>query len=115
MTNNDKFDKAAAIAKITNRLPELIKSKMPSQGIKIGKALIEVIRSGSSPALKKFHRDTLFIGIMHFMDPYNFDIERVKRCGIHYITPNMKIIPFCAYNIFYREKIEKLFSKPLRK
>ncbi|MBU4141658.1 radical SAM protein [Patescibacteria group bacterium] len=115
MTNNDKFDKAAAIAKITNRLPELIKSKMPSQGVKIGKSLLDVIRSGSSPALKKFHRDTLFIGIMHFMDPYNFDIERVKRCGIHYITPNMKIIPFCAYNIFYREKIEKLFSKPLRK
>lgn len=77
--------------------------------------LIEVVRRGSSPSLRKFHRNTLFIGIMHFMDPYNFDVERVKRCGIHYITPSLKIIPFCSYNIFYREKIEKLFAQPFKK
>ncbi|MDP3057418.1 MAG: radical SAM protein [bacterium] len=115
MTNNDKFDKAAAVAKITNHLPEMIRPGMYSEGLKILNEIIEIIRSGSSPALKKFHRNTLFIGIMHFMDPYNFDVERVKRCGIHYVTPNMKIIPFCAYNIFYREKTEKLFSKPIKK
>lgn len=114
ITNNDKVDKAAILAKLTNHLPELIKTGMRAEGLKILKEITEVIRSGSSPALKKFHRNTLFVGIMHFMDPYNFDIERVKRCGIHYIAPNMKIIPFCAYNIFYREKTEKLFSRPLK-
>ena len=24
------------------------------------------------------------VGAMHFMDGYNFDLERVERCGIHY-------------------------------
>jgi uncharacterized radical SAM superfamily Fe-S cluster-containing enzyme len=25
---------------------------------------------------------------MHFMDSYNYDIERVRRCVIHYAAPN---------------------------
>jgi len=49
--------------------------------------------------------------MMHFQDPYNFDLERVKRCGIHYATPDGRIIPFCSYNNIYRREIEKKFSK----
>ena len=46
---------------------------------------------------------------MHFMDSYNYDVERVKRCVIHYAAPNGLIYPFCAYNSgpVYRERIEK--------
>jgi uncharacterized radical SAM superfamily Fe-S cluster-containing enzyme len=51
---------------------------------------------------------------MHFMDSYNYDVERVKRCVIHYAAPNGKIYPFCAYNSgpVYRERIEREFSVP---
>ncbi len=51
---------------------------------------------------------------MHFMDSYNYDVERVKRCVIHYAAPNGRIYPFCAYNSdpVYRERIEKQFSVP---
>jgi hypothetical protein len=51
---------------------------------------------------------------MHFMDSYNYDVERVKRCVIHYAAPNGKIYPFCAYNSgpVYRERIEREFSIP---
>jgi uncharacterized radical SAM superfamily Fe-S cluster-containing enzyme len=57
----------------------------------------------------------MFIGGMHFQDDYNYDIERVKRCAIHYATPDGRIIPFCAYNggPTYRTEIEKKFSVPL--
>ena len=58
---------------------------------------------------------TLMLAGMHFMDSYNYDVERVKRCVIHYAAPNGKIYPFCAYNSgpVYREKIERQFSVPL--
>jgi uncharacterized radical SAM superfamily Fe-S cluster-containing enzyme len=51
---------------------------------------------------------------MHFMDSYNYDVERVKRCVIHYAAPNGLIYPFCAYNSgpVFRERIEKEFSIP---
>jgi uncharacterized radical SAM superfamily Fe-S cluster-containing enzyme len=52
---------------------------------------------------------------MHFMDVYNYDINRVRRCVIHYSTPSGQVFPFCTYNggPCYREKIEKRFSIPL--
>lgn len=57
---------------------------------------------------------TLMVAGMHFMDSYNYDVERVKRCVIHYAAPNGLIYPFCSYNSgpVFREKIEKEFSIP---
>jgi uncharacterized radical SAM superfamily Fe-S cluster-containing enzyme len=61
-----------------------------------------------------FTYKTLMVAGMHFMDSYNYDVERVKRCVIHYAAPNGKIFPFCAYNSgpVFRERIEQEFSVP---
>jgi uncharacterized radical SAM superfamily Fe-S cluster-containing enzyme len=58
---------------------------------------------------------TLMLAGMHFMDSYNYDVERVKRCVIHYAAPNGRIYPFCAYNSgpVFRERIEKEFAIPI--
>ncbi|MGA2274859.1 MAG: tetraether lipid synthase Tes [Bryobacteraceae bacterium] len=68
---------------------------------------------GSSEAGGFTYR-TLMLAGMHFMDSYNYDVERVQRCVIHYAAPNGLIYPFCAYNSgpVYRERIEKEFSIP---
>ena len=50
---------------------------------------------------------------MHFMDPFNFDQDRVRRCVIHYATPDGRIIPFCSMNNIYREDLESKFNIPL--
>jgi len=67
-------------------------------------------RGASEPG--GFTYRTLMLAGMHFMDSYNYDVERVKRCVIHYAAPNGRIYPFCAYNSgpVYRERIEKEFS-----
>jgi len=64
-------------------------------------------------ALREFHWNALFIGTMHFMDRYNYDIGRVQRCCIHYATPDGRLIPFCTYNSgpVYREQVWKKFAK----
>jgi uncharacterized radical SAM superfamily Fe-S cluster-containing enzyme len=69
----------------------------------LGKALI----SHNFESLREFHWNALFVGTMHFMDSYNYDIERVQQCCIHYATPDGKLIPFCTYNSgpVYREKV----------
>jgi hypothetical protein len=41
---------------------------------------------------------TFYVLGMHFMDAYNYDLERVSRCGVHYSAPDGKIYPFCSYN-----------------
>jgi len=57
----------------------------------------------------------ILVSAMHFMDSYNYDVERVKRCVIHYAAPNGLLYPFCAYNSgpCFRERIEKKYSVPL--
>ncbi len=65
-------------------------------------------------ALRAFHWNALFIGTMHFMDNYNYDLNRVNRCCIHYATPDGRIIPFCTYNSgpVWREEVWKKFAHP---
>ena len=68
---------------------------------------------GDYSALAKLHHKMIMIGSMHFMDPYNFDVDRVQRCIIHYATPDGRIIPFCSYNSIHRPEVERAFSVPL--
>jgi len=72
-----------------------------------------VLTSGSYEALGKFMRKMIMISSMHFMDPYNFDLERVQRCCIHYAVPDGRIIPFCTMNSIHRPNVEKQFSVPV--
>jgi uncharacterized radical SAM superfamily Fe-S cluster-containing enzyme len=48
----------------------------------------------------------IMLGIMHFQDPWNIDLERVKHCTINYASPDGRIIPFCTYNNVHRRHIE---------
>jgi hypothetical protein len=36
---------------------------------------------------------------MAFQDVWSVDLERVRDCCIHVMTPNRHLIPFCAYNL----------------
>jgi hypothetical protein len=46
------------------------------------------------------------LGMMHFMDPWNYDMERASHCDIHYGIPDGRMVPFCNYNMFYRKEVE---------
>ncbi len=104
----------------SNRLVERIKlisgirrfidaSKAP-KGLNVYSLLFAALVRHDYRALAKFHHNALFIGLMHFMDLYNYDIARVKRCAIHYVTPDLRVIPFCAFNVlpeYYRDAMQK--------
>ncbi|MGC9516788.1 MAG: tetraether lipid synthase Tes [Methanomicrobiales archaeon] len=106
--------KAKTLARATVELPRTVdRSKAPST-IDIKNILVKVFKERSYSALGDFHHNTLLIACMHFMDPWNFDTDRVKRCVIHYAVPDGRIIPFCTMNNLYREQIEKKYAKPLK-
>ncbi len=81
--------------------------------LNLTRMLLGVFRNGTRESLREFHNKTLFLGAMHFQDKYNLDSERLRRCGIHYATPDGRIIPFCAYNTLHRKGVENRFSHPL--
>ncbi|MFQ6081268.1 MAG: tetraether lipid synthase Tes [Candidatus Bathyarchaeia archaeon] len=72
-----------------------------------------ILKTGTYRALADLHMKMLLISAMHFMDPYNFDLERVQRCCIHYAVPDGRIIPFCTMNSIHRPKIEERLGVPV--
>jgi hypothetical protein len=75
--------------------------------------LKNVITKGSYEALGELMHRVIMLGIMHFQDVWNFDVDRVQRCAIHYATPDGKIRSFCTYNSIYRNEVEKQFAVPI--
>jgi uncharacterized radical SAM superfamily Fe-S cluster-containing enzyme len=47
--------------------------------------------------------DMFRITITSFLDAYNFDVRRLMKCCIHHVLPSGHVIPFCAYNVLYRD------------
>jgi len=105
------LQKAQRVNEVRKILKRNIDSSKAPEYVKLNRILTEMM-TGNYIILQKFHLNTLFVGTMHFMDLYNYDIGRVKKCVIHYVTPDQKIIPFCAYNILhYREQAERGHAK----
>jgi uncharacterized radical SAM superfamily Fe-S cluster-containing enzyme len=46
--------------------------------------------------LERIQREYLTIGGMAFQDVWNIDLERLRRCSIHIVSPTGKMIPLCA-------------------
>ncbi|MDP6110454.1 MAG: radical SAM protein [Planctomycetota bacterium] len=45
---------------------------------------------------------TIFIHA--FMDEHTFEVDRIRKCCTHYALPDGRLMPGCAYNMFYRDK-----------
>jgi uncharacterized radical SAM superfamily Fe-S cluster-containing enzyme len=78
------------------------------------KYLLRVFTEGNYQSLGDLQRKAILLSAMHFMDPYNFDLERVQRCVIHYAVPDGRIIPFCTMNSIHRPEIERRLGVPIK-
>jgi uncharacterized radical SAM superfamily Fe-S cluster-containing enzyme len=78
------------------------------------KYLLRVLTEGNYQSLGDLQRKAILLSAMHFMDPYNFDLERVQRCVIHYAVPDGRIIPFCTMNSIHRPEIERKLGVPIK-
>ncbi len=88
-----------------SEVPGELKRKLP-------KMLVEIFTKQSYDALGEWHYNFLFLGMMHFMDLYNYDVERVMRCNISYLMPDGRIVPFCTFNVLndlYRDYVQKKY------
>jgi len=104
-------DRLRVVKELIEKIPRFVDRERSPIKVDVAKLIINIIKEGDTVALAEFHRKSVFIGAMHFQDAYNFDLERVKRCGIHYIVPDGRVIPFCAYNTIHRDRLEKKFAK----
>jgi hypothetical protein len=72
-----------------------------AKGMDVAAAATEFFRRAVAEDLSS--ADVFRITITSFLDAYNFDVRRVMKCCIHHVLPSGHIIPFCAYNVLYRD------------
>jgi len=49
--------------------------------------------------LAQARQRTFAVSAMAFQDVWNLDLDRLRDCCIHIMTPQGKLAPFCAYNL----------------
>lgn len=104
------------IADALMRLGRFIDKEKQPKALDLKKLLFNAMIKHDYKALGELHKKTLFVGLMHFMDPYLYDQHRVERCDIHYVMPDGRTVPFCSYNVIpelYRDKVQNQYSIPV--
>ena len=62
-------------------------------------------------ALKSITDKAFMIVIQDFQDPYTLNVKQLMKCCVEEITPDGRLIPFCAYNsVGYREQVREQLS-----
>lgn len=60
--------------------------------------------AGSTAKARIVSESTFRITITSFLDAYNFDLRSCQRECVHVITPDLRKIPFSAYNLYHRSQ-----------
>ena len=64
----------------------------------------------------EFSYENVFrIIIMDFIDAHSFDLRSVKKTCVHIVSPDLRLIPFDTYNMFYRGDLEQTVLEPIRR
>ena len=62
-------------------------------------------------ALRDLSEKAFMIVIQDFQDPYTLNVKQLMKCCVEEITPDGRMIPFCAYNsVGYREQVREQMS-----
>jgi uncharacterized radical SAM superfamily Fe-S cluster-containing enzyme len=62
-------------------------------------------------ALRAVEAHGFMIVAQDFQDPYTLNVRQLMKCCVEQITPDGRLIPFCAYNsVGYREQVRAQMS-----
>ncbi len=112
-----RMKKVESVSKLLLKLKRFVDYEKAPKDFKLKDMVYNAFTEGDYHGLKAFHYKSMFIGFMHFMDPYTYDVDRVERCDIHYAMPDGRVVPFCAFNVIpelYRDATQRKYSIPAK-
>ncbi|MCL5782472.1 MAG: radical SAM protein, partial [Candidatus Thermoplasmatota archaeon] len=116
-SNFKRLSKAVSVPKLLMSLGKFVDYEKAPKDFKLKDMIYNAFTDGDYHGLKAFHYKSMFVGFMHFMDPYTYDVDRVERCDIHYAMPDGRVVPFCAFNVIpelYRDATQRKYSIPAK-
>jgi len=108
------FKKVRIATAFLKKINAFVDSEKAPHGFDLKKILKDAALGGSYDSLRAFHYNSLFVGSMWFQDSFNLNVDRLKRCVIHYTTFE-GIVPFCSYNgLGFGDRIREKHSLPIK-
>lgn len=103
------WKKPILAAKVYRKLRQCIDEEKKPKYLNIRRMLQDIFLGRTY--MDEFSYEAVLIGCMHFQDGYNFDLERVSRCAVHYALPDGRIVPFCPFNTVHRKEFERQYAR----
>jgi len=103
-------------ARVLTKIRGFVDREKQPRGLSFAKLITDAVVRHDYASIGAFHQRSMLIGMMHFQDKFLYDVERVQRCNIHYINPDQRVIPFCAFNVlpeWYRDRIQQKYGMPV--
>jgi uncharacterized radical SAM superfamily Fe-S cluster-containing enzyme len=105
------LDKARAGKRLLGELGELLGPH--ADDLDVSTLVREAIDGDFAASVGDLYDDVLPLGVRHFQDPYNYDLDRVSDCDVHYAMPDGEVVPFSLYNVVperYRDRAKAAHS-----
>ena len=65
-----------------------------------------------TPDIQHLKKHLFVVMVKAYMDAYTLDVKQLMKCCVGVLTPDGRMIPFCAYNtVGYREQVRADLSK----
>ena len=90
---------------VRGALKELWSASAAMQSLRTLKALRCCMPLMGKDAKDLGYENVFRIVIIAFMDAWNFDVRSAKKCCVHHVLPDGRIMPFCSYNTLHRRKM----------
>jgi 7,8-dihydro-6-hydroxymethylpterin dimethyltransferase len=102
-------------APMTERLATVLASLgLPDEFTRIAGAALDACAACGidlPDALASLAAKAFMIVIQDFQDPYTLNVRQLMKCCVEQLTPDGRLIPFCAYNsVGYREQLRQQLS-----
>jgi uncharacterized radical SAM superfamily Fe-S cluster-containing enzyme len=72
---------------------------IPTQAPSTSTDALDGIDVSSLDAFLKEDKQSFCISGMAFQDAWNLDLNRLRECFLHVLSPDQKLVPLCAYNL----------------
>jgi len=105
------LDKARAGKRLLGELGDLLGPH--ADDLDVSTLVREAIDGDFAASVGDLYDDVLPLGVRHFQDPYNYDLDRVSDCDVHYAMPDGEVVPFSLYNVVperYRDRAKAAHS-----
>ncbi len=108
-----RMDKLRVGTRLLRNFEDLLGPDTHGARERLREIAVESLRTREFDGIDDLYDQLLPLGIRHFQDPYNYDLDSLSDSDVQYATPDGDVVPFSVYNVvpeLYRDRTKAAHS-----